>query len=369
MIKLDPLTEIAVKARGHAEGIAVFMDLARGPKTETALPHKSKTDPRDDEIVRGIMLDPKEKEAADAIRLQLESVPEADRKRALRKLILEYERKISAVQAERKNLESRKDRYNKLLAGIEDITTGFEKSFVLEKAAESLFEKVRKSAITGHLHYFSKHTKTEYPSADYEREIFRQAEVFIIQHDWAGALSSAKDLECATFRLPYEICAFEFQFSGRRVISLASDIEGHVVFTPIFETKIGWLLLDFIYDCDGTPTIGDGHSFEWVAPIGSQIRAICISLDAEIAKTEAQREVHSGIESKNSHTPLKNIHVVSLIRKPRALNAPTGGGGGRPKRLHFRRGHWRHFATFKTWVKWCLVGNPDLGFIDKQYKL
>lgn len=33
------------------------------------------------------------------------------------------------------------------------------------------------------------------------------------------------------------------------------------------------------------------------------------------------------------------------------------------------RGHWRRLSTFKTWVRWHLRGNPDLGFIDKKYTL
>lgn len=37
--------------------------------------------------------------------------------------------------------------------------------------------------------------------------------------------------------------------------------------------------------------------------------------------------------------------------------------------LHFRRGHWRHYGEYKTWIKWMLVGDPELGFVDKMYKL
>lgn len=25
--------------------------------------------------------------------------------------------------------------------------------------------------------------------------------------------------------------------------------------------------------------------------------------------------------------------------------------------------------TFKSWIRWCLVGDPDLGFVDKDYRL
>jgi hypothetical protein len=42
--------------------------------------------------------------------------------------------------------------------------------------------------------------------------------------------------------------------------------------------------------------------------------------------------------------------------------------GANRKRLHLRRGHWRHFATYRTWIKWMMVGNPDLGFVDKEYR-
>jgi hypothetical protein len=33
------------------------------------------------------------------------------------------------------------------------------------------------------------------------------------------------------------------------------------------------------------------------------------------------------------------------------------------------RGHWRHYERHKTWIKWTLVGDPDLGFVDKHYRL
>lgn len=66
--------------------------------------------------------------------------------------------------------------------------------------------------------------------------------------------------------------------------------------------------------------------------------------------------------------PLYEYRVVRLNRKPRTQSLPATALHA-PKRLHFRRGHWRHYEGFKTWVRWCLVGNPDLGFIDKEYRI
>ena len=39
------------------------------------------------------------------------------------------------------------------------------------------------------------------------------------------------------------------------------------------------------------------------------------------------------------------------------------------KRLHFVRGHWRRYEEHKTWIRWRLRGDPDLGFIDKSYRI
>lgn len=36
---------------------------------------------------------------------------------------------------------------------------------------------------------------------------------------------------------------------------------------------------------------------------------------------------------------------------------------------HIDRAIWRRFETHKTWIKWTLVGDPDLGFIEKHYRL
>lgn len=61
--------------------------------------------------------------------------------------------------------------------------------------------------------------------------------------------------------------------------------------------------------------------------------------------------------------------IVDLARRHRIANPAEPSGNGSRKRLHFRRGHWRHYESMKTWIRWCLAGDPDLGFIDKHYTL
>lgn len=70
---------------------------------------------------------------------------------------------------------------------------------------------------------------------------------------------------------------------------------------------------------------------------------------------------------------MKRISVVSLTRRehvlPRSRAEFDPDREVRHVRMHFRRGHWRHYQEHRTWIKWMLVGDPDLGIIEKHYRL
>ena len=100
--------------------------------------------------------------------------------------------------------------------------------------------------------------------------------------------------------------------------------------------------------------------------VSDQIRAVCIALEAQVAGQDMMRREHHGQAiggKKESH-----YSVVRLAnrtgRHPLAVYSAKSG----KKRLHFVRGHWRHFERHKTWIKWHVRGNTDLGFIDKEYR-
>ncbi|HKM88832.1 MAG TPA: hypothetical protein VJX48_09530, partial [Xanthobacteraceae bacterium] len=106
-----------------------------------------------------------------------------------------------------------------------------------------------------------------------------------------------------------------------------------------------------------------------------EIKAVCIALEAQIATTEVIRaplKLNKARE-RGGKPPLPDYRVVQLTKRSTPLPLPTTGGPAAEKRqsprLHFRRGHWAHFSNHRTWRKWTLVGDPDLGFIDKHYRL
>jgi hypothetical protein len=186
---------------------------------------------------------------------------------------------------------------------------------------------------------------------------------FVVKHDWARAFDNAEGVDDSV-KLPYDICAFEFLINGRAVIAVAyGDME--VKFTAFAHCRDYWLC------------VGGGSEKEIAAQVDllrmiwSQIRAICIALDAEVATHTVERASNT-LNKKRvqaGKAPICDFHVVDLARRHRVENPPECGASGNRKRMHFRRGHWRHYETSKTWIRWCLVGDPDLGFIHKDYTI
>jgi hypothetical protein len=64
--------------------------------------------------------------------------------------------------------------------------------------------------------------------------------------------------------------------------------------------------------------------------------------------------------------PFFSYHVLDLFEHSEVGNS-IGGSHASP-RLHWRRGHVRRLPTGRNvWVRAALVGNPALGFVDKDY--
>ena len=193
---------------------------------------------------------------------------------------------------------------------------------------------------------------------------------FVVEHDWAKAFA-ATDEDFKTFRLPYDVVNFEFKFSGRHVCVLAKQedervyINAYIEFNDFgnywFETELNIMA--------GLPP--EFHGL--ICNIFAQIQAICVALDAEVATTEVVRAPHklNCQREKKGKAPIQAFHVVKLARRSRAKPLPEDhekADRNRP-RMHFVRGHWKHYASHKTWTKWFLRGDSDLGFIDKGYRL
>lgn len=216
-------------------------------------------------------------------------------------------------------------------------------------------------------------------------------QIFVMEHDWAGAFHNS-DEHPDTIEMTFPKVAYEFQVNGRRVIVfLFHDGKGgDLCIAPVVKSKNGnW----------GIPTMatmpidqpknmrwhlqGDGglSSADCAAFVNIFLENIMwsmVALQAEVAVVTPQRAPFklNRAREKSGKVLLRDYHVIDLAKRhrvtplPNDMRSPYGSDEARRSpRLHFRRGHWRHFANHRTWIKWQLVGNPDLGYIDKHYRL
>lgn len=202
---------------------------------------------------------------------------------------------------------------------------------------------------------------------------------FVVEHDWLAAFAGTPEFDGTDIPpLPFEKCCFEFLINGVRVLVFVVQNEDGTIqnFTSVgmrgrwFGNQNQWK--------DGRLSARAGV-MDWISPndplnrfVIGQIRAVCIMLDSEVAVREVRRvsEKLNRARVKSGKTPLKDFHVVSLARKHRSERSENSGDGEYTRRrCHWRRGHWRHLsADHKTWVRWALVGDPALGFVEKEYR-
>lgn len=215
--------------------------------------------------------------------------------------------------------------------------------------------------------------------ADLTDVLSRGATVFVVQHDWSSAFERATDFSDGDVQLPYNDVVFEFRIGGRRVCCCIRGEEGQpVACLLLIETCVGWALAGLYQIRNAIWTYyQDGDDI--VAPIlnvcRQQIRAVSIALEAQVVETELVRAPHrlNRKRERAGRIPVFDHHIVHLANRKRYLPREALPSDiedeHHGKRLHFVRGHWRHYTNVKTWIKWHLRGNPDLGFVDKEYRL
>lgn len=345
-----------VQQEGYDAGVAE-VKRAFGDTSSTKLPWWSIPDAVPDKLVHA-METFVGADTALKILEQFNHLPEKERRKAIKGLIRDRSRDVEKRGRELEALKSERTYLDKAADSNKELIQWLSSPMVMQRPVAGATRDLRTAMLEGRAFDFALSPDAMYNHQwmkDYEREIFPVAEVFLIEHDWATAFSKANDILSGDINLPYEVCCFEFLMSDRRVVIVAVQ-DGETIHRQYaIEATNGWGLI--------------GRATE--KGLDRQIAAICIALDAEVAETELIRAPHlKNSKGAQRAAPLSRHHVVILSRRARPAPLPEGSGGThRSPRLHFRRGHWRHLETHKTWIKWMLVGDPDLGFIEKTYRL
>lgn len=295
--------------------------------------------------------------AREKIGTAMDGLSPSGKLKVLREMRDRHKRELSGIEAERADVQNRLGWLREGEAWLESVP------LKLEKATAShlhhLVDAVKKDCVVG-----AGHNKANEAVRLWSAANLPESQTFVIQHDWAAAFKGATDFGDGDFQLPANPAAFEMRLSGKHVIVLIggeNDDEPEIGFFA--QMTGGWVGFapsgsnEFYNDADKTPG--------W-----DQIRAMCIALEAEVATTEVVRAPYRLNKARESRgaLPVSDYHVVHLAHRSRVKSLGSGSEPGTKKRLHFRRGHWRHYTNSKTWIRWTLVGNPDLGFIDKEYR-
>lgn len=275
----------------------------------------------------------------------------------------ELNTQLAVLQIKLKNAD------DKLLI-LNDLADWISNGLVLERATNSAIHRFQEAVQNNQLHHVSDTEPLDFPVD------LLSLHSFVVEHDLASAFARMENFESGEFEAPYDCTLFEFQLSGKRVILLMQKHENNYWTLLFVETSGLWFTPNFGYilgtDLADCPT-GDAQIFRAIyEKISSQVRAICIALDARIATEEIVRAptALNKIRARSGKLPLIDYSIIKLMHRSRYEALPSSGEEEHAKRrLHFVRGHWRHFETHKTWIKWFLRGDPDLGFIEKEYRL
>lgn len=268
---------------------------------------------------------------------------------------------LTGTQADAQSLEAKIHRKKRLLRAMNDLKAAWGFDIKVNKPMKIAFEpndcsrlhKLSQSIVDETVSWWPKDEDDVKVLLD--QPISREVQSFVVKDTWTHLLGS-ETLE-GEFRLPFDLCAFEFRVNKRTVIVLAKqDDNGHKGCMVFYETAAGeWL------------NLGEMDHDVWTP----MIRGICVMLEAEVAVREVKRVPHklAAKRAASGKLPMYDFHTLSLAKRFRTSKGAPGNATGAHKRLHFVRGHWRHYEEHKTWIKWHLRGDESLGFADKNYKV
>lgn len=198
-------------------------------------------------------------------------------------------------------------------------------------------------------------------------------QLFELQTNWLAVMKDSPDFRMARndekpdFKLPFPRSIFELEFDGKRLI-LDLDEQGDSFGVILFvRSPNSWININAT-----SGDTKDHHLSNILLNLCyNQVRATCIALETEIAEQTISKapEKLNRARAKHGKKPLPDHYFVNLHRKYRERKRAENPGTGAKRRLHFRRGHKRTYANgVELWIKWMLVGDPDLGWVSHTYE-
>lgn len=213
------------------------------------------------------------------------------------------------------------------------------------------------------------------------KKTFVDCEKFIVNKSYHSFIENKDELNGADWVLPYEECCFEFHLKANGkyiyfIVFAADRSDIGKVFATFINYRRGkediWCAIGGHGEDGRRITNQDYEAFPLFDVLIREIRGISILLDAGVVVRE-QRRVAARLNDQSRKSvalPEYEFHVLKLRQSVRYEGAEiVNDEKRRSPRLHLRRGHWRRVGSYKTWVRWSVVGDARLGMISKTYEV
>lgn len=202
--------------------------------------------------------------------------------------------------------------------------------------------------------------------------------VILVKHDWHAVCSLIDGYDATAFQFPFDHFNVELRIGTvTAVVSLWDRSGDETQFGCVFaaERDDSFTPITAFSVADGIPILDHANLRRepWMGRLAKlaldQVRAMSVLLESDLAEASeiiAPAKLQKA-RAKRGTPPINSYLELALKRHSKSLSQQIAYQG--VVRCHFRRGHWMHVGDRKVWRKWTIVGNPDLGFVDKTYVL
>lgn len=205
-------------------------------------------------------------------------------------------------------------------------------------------------------------------------------------------ITDVVQMYCNPFRLPYQDCVVEYMsdtWGACVVIAKEKEVNGNTAIEVIsFNIKSGrWFLnpVFCIVEHNGKITFTPNteakqnysfltqdlriqlEQFIFISAVSPVLQFIAALSCNNVSKTiSSPNQKINKKRSKSGKQPFYTYH--ELLVQSQSESSDCGGTHASP-RVHIRRGHIRRLPKGNIWVNACVVGNKELGIVEKHYRL
>lgn len=184
----------------------------------------------------------------------------------------------------------------------------------------------------------------------------------IIEHDWSSLVDNLKTKDMPLVHLPFNVNVFEAVIDDEHHLALLSDYASFVAKT-VPGRGPGYHVTH--YDTPGQ-LIWSHKKFE------RMILGASIMIDASVGELVKHTATKSPFKKHKKPYAPPSFYSINLGKpKKNYENKGPSKPTGIKQRAHFRKSHMRKLPgqDKKIRIPWYLAGDPDLGWVDKEFRI